>query len=122
MLSNWWKKLKLSFLKRKSDIFSRENIRNGHLVLFGFVELIQNADDNSYPDDLAEGECPSVRFLMRQDGVIVLNNECGFRDKDIKALCDVGRSTKGKHKAGYIGTRLNDVLYTGILTLVIVIL
>ena len=84
--------------------------------LFGFAELIQNADDNSYPDDLGEGDCPSVKFLMRQDGVIVLNNECGFRDKDIKALCDVGRSTKGKHKAGYIGTctGLKDVLYTGV--------
>jgi hypothetical protein len=40
---------------------------------------------------------------MRLDGVVVLNNEKGFREKDIQALCDVGRSTKGKHKAGYIG-------------------
>lgn len=67
-------------------------------------ELIQNADDNSYPDSLGEGECPSVQFIMQPEGVVVLNNETGFADKNIRALCDVGRSTKGKHKAGYIGT------------------
>lgn len=71
-----------------------------------FSELIQNADDNSYPDNLGEGECPSVQFIMRPEGVVVLNNETGFADKNIQALCDVGRSTKGKHKAGYIGTQV----------------
>lgn len=67
-------------------------------------ELIQNADDNSYPDNLGDEDCPSVQFIMRPEGVVVLNNETGFADKNIRALCDVGRSTKGKHKAGYIGT------------------
>ena len=69
-------------------------------------ELVQNADDNSYDNSLMSSEaddCPSVKFVMRNDGVVVLNNEKGFQEKDIRALCDVGRSTKGKHKAGYIG-------------------
>ena len=35
---------------------------------------------------------------------MVLNNEEGFLEQNIRYLCDVGRSTKGKHKYGYIGT------------------
>ena len=33
----------------------------------------------------------------------MLNNEQGFEEQNIRYLCDVGRSTKGKHKYGYIG-------------------
>jgi hypothetical protein len=43
--------------------------------------------------------------VIEKDRISVLNNEQGFREKDIKALCDVGRSTKGKHKFGYIGMK-----------------
>jgi hypothetical protein len=81
------------------DLYSKDT----HFVL----ELVQNADDNSYPDNLLDNSkdgCPSVKFVIEQDGIYVLNNELGFREKDIRALCDVGRSTKGKHKFGYIGT------------------
>lgn len=74
-------------------------------------ELIQNADDNSYPDNLGDEDCPSVQFIMRPEGVVVLNNETGFADKNIWALCDVGRSTKGKHKAGYIGTQVLQCIH-----------
>lgn len=92
----------------------KTNLRIMHLILNNknislsdsLSELIQNADDNSYPDSLGEGECPSVQFIMQPEGVVVLNNETGFADKNIRALCDVGRSTKGKHKAGYIGTQV----------------
>ncbi|KAL4234329.1 hypothetical protein ACF0H5_005980 [Mactra antiquata] len=82
------------------DLYSKDT----HFVL----ELIQNADDNSYHDDLLSNrtdDCPAVKFIMEDDGIRVLNNELGFSEKDIKALCDVGRSTKGKHKFGYIGQK-----------------
>ncbi|KAK3086464.1 hypothetical protein FSP39_018803 [Pinctada imbricata] len=82
------------------DLYSKDT----HFVL----ELVQNADDNNYADDLLADdseECPSVKFIMTNDGVIVLNNEKGFEEKNVRALCDVGRSTKGKHKAGYIGQK-----------------
>ena len=46
---------------------------------------------------------PSVEFVVEDDCITVLNNESGFQEKNVKALCDVGRSTKGKHKYGYIG-------------------
>ncbi|XP_045191511.2 uncharacterized protein LOC123548375 [Mercenaria mercenaria] len=82
------------------DLYSKDT----HFVL----ELVQNADDNSYPESLlnrtADG-CPSVKFVIENDGIYVLNNELGFREKDVRALCDVGRSTKGKHKYGYIGQK-----------------
>lgn len=87
------------------DLYSKDT----HFVL----ELIQNADDNSYDDSLLSNQkddCPAVKFVIEHDGIYVLNNELGFREKDIKALCDVGRSTKGKHKFGYIG-ELNHKLY-----------
>lgn len=80
------------------DLYSKDT----HFVL----ELVQNADDNAYPDNILNNEndqCPSVKFRIDSDGVMVQNNENGFREKDIRALCDVGRSTKGKHKFGYIG-------------------
>ncbi|XP_046338389.2 protein NO VEIN-like isoform X3 [Haliotis rufescens] len=82
------------------DLYSKDT----HFVL----ELVQNADDNAYPDNILNNEndqCPSVKFRIDSDGVMVQNNENGFREKDIRALCDVGRSTKGKHKFGYIGQK-----------------
>lgn len=62
---------------------------------------MQNADDNSYPDG---GEQPALTFVVERDCITILNNECGFEEKNIRAVCDVGRSTKGKHTYGYIGT------------------
>lgn len=80
------------------DLYSKDT----HFVL----ELVQNADDNSYDDSLLDNtkDCPAVKFVITEEGVSVMNNEKGFREKDIRALCDVGMSTKGKHKFGYIGT------------------
>ena len=46
---------------------------------------------------------PAVKFLVETDCITVLNNECGFEEHNIRAICDVGKSTKGKHKFGYIG-------------------
>ena len=48
--------------------------------------------------------------MVERDCVTVLNNETGFQEKNIKAICDVGRSTKGKHKYGYIGKYVCDAV------------
>lgn len=72
--------------------------RDTHFVL----ELVQNADDNSYPEQCTGG-FPSLVFVLERDKIVVLNNEVGFVEKNIRALCDVGRSTKGAHRYGYIG-------------------
>ncbi|XP_061564141.1 uncharacterized protein wu:fj29h11 isoform X2 [Cololabis saira] len=78
-----------------TELYSKDT----HFVL----ELIQNADDNSYPSH--NGVVPALAFVVERDCITVLNNESGFQKENIKAICDVGRSTKGKHKYGYIGQK-----------------
>ncbi|KAK7918618.1 hypothetical protein WMY93_009902 [Mugilogobius chulae] len=78
-----------------TELYSKDT----HFVL----ELIQNADDNSYALD--EGVTPALAFMVERDCITVLNNETGFQEKNIRAICDVGRSTKGKHTYGYIGQK-----------------
>ncbi|XP_034049191.1 protein NO VEIN [Thalassophryne amazonica] len=78
-----------------TELYSKDT----HFVL----ELIQNADDNSYPAD--PGFVPSLAFVVERDCITILNNETGFQETNIRAICDVGRSTKGKHKYGYIGQK-----------------
>ncbi|XP_028845943.1 uncharacterized protein LOC114796163 isoform X2 [Denticeps clupeoides] len=83
-----------SLERLSTELYSKDT----HFVL----ELIQNADDNSYSEDGAQ---PSLAFVIEKDCVTILNNEHGFEEKNIRAICDVGRSTKGKHKYGYIGQK-----------------
>ncbi|XP_023805116.1 uncharacterized protein LOC101171115 isoform X2 [Oryzias latipes] len=78
-----------------TELYSKDT----HFVL----ELIQNADDNSY--SLDPTVVPSLAFVVEQDCITILNNETGFQEKNIRAICDVGRSTKGKHRYGYIGQK-----------------
>ncbi|GFH15830.1 DUF3883 domain-containing protein [Haematococcus lacustris] len=70
--------------------------RDSHFVL----ELVQNADDNSYPP----GVIPTLEFVLHEDRITVLNNEVGFSEANLRALCDVGRSTKA-NVSGYIGQK-----------------
>ncbi|XP_076005731.1 uncharacterized protein LOC143000345 isoform X2 [Genypterus blacodes] len=78
-----------------TELYSKDT----HFVL----ELIQNADDNNYPSEA--GVIPALAFVVEKDCVSVLNNESGFEERNIRAICDVGCSTKGKHKYGYIGQK-----------------
>jgi hypothetical protein len=64
------------------------------------LELIQNSDDNVYSSSIR----PTLEFHFDKEQLIVKNNEKGFREKDILALCSVGRSTK-KGIAGFIGQK-----------------
>ena len=76
--------------------------KDSHFVL----ELIQNADDNEYPTSFMSPDAiekPTVAFIVESDRITILNNECGFMENNITALCDVGKSTKGIHRKGYIG-------------------
>lgn len=80
-----------SLNKLSVDLYSDE----GHFVL----ELIQNADDNQYAPYLL----PTLRFVLAPERILVCNNEIGFQPSNISAICNVGASTKGKHKQGYAG-------------------
>lgn len=62
-----------------TDLYSKDS----HFVL----ELIQNADDNLYPP----GVTRAVEFLLGADRVTLLNNELGFGERNVRALCDIGK-------------------------------
>jgi len=71
-------------------------------------ELIQNAEDNIY----GEGVEPKLVFEFSErsiEGVkktilTVTNNELGFKEENVKAICQAAVSTK-KKKYGYIGEK-----------------
>ena len=82
-----------SALERLSvDLYSKET----HFVL----ELIQNADDNQYQD----GASPTLTLTIEPQKIIVQNNEIGFTEANVRAICNVGASTKTKVQ-GYIGEK-----------------
>jgi hypothetical protein len=72
------------------------NSKESHFIL----ELIQNADDNSYP----AGVAPSLAFRIDGGRLTVVNNESGFTEENVRALCSAGESSK-KDKSGYIGEK-----------------
>lgn len=73
------------------------------------MELIQNAEDNEY-----DTNNPSLRFILlkidptgtpNSDGaLIVKNNERGFTEINMSAMCDIAGSSK-KKREGYIGEK-----------------
>lgn len=65
------------------------------------LELVQNADDNLYLENVE----PTLTFILQDSGIVILNNERGFSAENIRALCDVGNSTKKGSRAGYIGQK-----------------
>ena len=72
------------------------------------MELIQNADDNTYTDE--KDFTPSVVFLVEPDMITVFNNEIGFIEPQVKAVCDVGASTKPRANPGFIGMCMISVV------------
>jgi hypothetical protein len=84
------------------DIYSKDV----HFIL----ELIQNAEDNPY----SSGKDPQLIFkILDQDpfnspktegALLVINNEEGFQEKNVRAICSIGETTKSKRE-GYIGEK-----------------
>jgi hypothetical protein len=66
------------------------------------LELIQNADDNSY-----ETECPTLSITYSPGRIQIDCNERGFSKKNIEAICRICQSTKsGRSKsAGFVGEK-----------------
>lgn len=64
------------------------------------LELIQNADDNEYRPDVT----PTITFRLSSERISIRNNEKGFSEANVRALCRVGRSTKVKDQ-GFIGEK-----------------
>lgn len=55
-----------------------------------FRELLQNADDNSYSSAVV----PSVTLIATPDSLVLVNNELGFEEAQVRAVCDAAKSTK----------------------------
>jgi hypothetical protein len=71
-------------------------------------EIIQNADDCSFPED---GILRELRLECSDDALVSFHNETGFQPKDLYALCQVGASSKlpGSNKIGRKGIGFKSV-------------
>ncbi|ORY68490.1 uncharacterized protein BCR38DRAFT_521547 [Pseudomassariella vexata] len=67
-------------------------------------ELLQNADDNHYSTAYARGVDPYVSFTMSPSRIIIECNEDGFSEENLKAICNIGKSSKTGAQ-GYIGEK-----------------
>ncbi|EJD42158.1 hypothetical protein AURDEDRAFT_186148 [Auricularia subglabra TFB-10046 SS5] len=84
-------------LEKSLQILSEELYsKPAHFVL----ELLQNADDNSY----APGTTPEMRIVLRPSHMEIRCNETGFTAENVKAFCGIGQSTK-RNQTGYIGEK-----------------
>eukprot|EP00906_Rhabdomonas_costata_P015103 RCo021685 len=66
------------------------------------LELLQNADDNSYEAEVTPTF--ELRLDLQAPLLQVVNNEVGFSEANVYAICDSGQSTKAK-KVGFIGEK-----------------
>lgn len=67
------------------------------------LELVQNADDNSFGDCVV----PTLSITYEGDFVRMDCNESGFTRENVEAICRIGKSTKGgaDHATRYIGEK-----------------
>ncbi|KAI0316836.1 hypothetical protein OF83DRAFT_1172519 [Amylostereum chailletii] len=66
------------------------------------LEFIQNADDNLY----GHGVVPTLELYMQDRQMTVRCNELGFTAENVRAICDIGGSTKtGGNTQGFIGEK-----------------
>jgi len=69
------------------------------------LELLQNADDNDYKP----GTTPALEVLVRENQgktehqLQLINNEAGFQEANVYALCGLNLTTKAHAGGGYIG-------------------
>ncbi|OTA98084.1 hypothetical protein M426DRAFT_17772 [Hypoxylon sp. CI-4A] len=69
-----------------------------------FYELLQNVDDCSFHRAAALGQVPEAVFDIYNDRIVVNNNEDGFTEENIQAICNIGKSSKTVAQ-GYIGEK-----------------
>lgn len=66
-----------------------------------FRELLQNADDNAY----GPGVVPTLVLTSRPGVLELRNNETGFEEKHVRALCNAAKSTKRDRKDAATGEK-----------------
>ena len=87
---------KKRILKDASKLAKEIHTKNPHFIF----ELIQNAEDNEYEENIY----PKIKFIISSDRLVIQNNEKGFEEKNVWALCGIGETTKTK-ALGYIGEK-----------------
>jgi hypothetical protein len=80
-------KLERALERLSSDLYNKKT----HFLL----EFIQNADDNTYADDVT----PSLKLRIEDSLVVFECDELGFSADNVKAICDIGASTKMHEKS-----------------------
>jgi len=88
---------KKRILRDAARLAKEINTKRPHFIL----ELIQNAEDNNYED----GVIPRIKFIIRKNELVIQNNEKGFKEKNVWALCGIGETTKKNKSLGYIGEK-----------------
>ncbi|KAF2176286.1 hypothetical protein K469DRAFT_682619 [Zopfia rhizophila CBS 207.26] len=64
------------------------------------LELLQNADDNSY-----QVSSPTMNMTFKAHTFRIDCNEVGFSKKNVEAICSIGKSSKGTQKTACIGEK-----------------
>ncbi|KAF7557161.1 hypothetical protein G7Z17_g876 [Cylindrodendrum hubeiense] len=67
-------------------------------------ELLQNAEDNYFQRAEEQNQLRYVEFRMFHDRMVVDCNEDGFTENNLRAICEVGKSSKIGSE-GYIGEK-----------------
>lgn len=65
------------------------------------MELAQNADGCAYPP----GAKPLLQMLVFPDALLFAANELGFEATNVRAICDLGNSTKSRRVGAFMGER-----------------
>lgn len=87
---------KNKIIKDAARLASDMHTARPHFIL----ELIQNAEDNHYEQNVK----PKIKLIIRENQLILQNNEKGFFEDNVWALCGIGETTKRKI-SGYIGEK-----------------
>lgn len=66
--------------------------------------MLQNAEDNHYTRAQGQGQRPYIDFNVFHDRLVIDCNEDGFTDGNLRAICDVGKSSK-TGAPGYVGEK-----------------
>ncbi len=70
---------------------------NAHFI----YEIIQNAEDSSY----SKNKKAELEFHLLDDGILVLSNQDGFTDDDIRSICVMASGGKIARKDQFIGEK-----------------
>lgn len=91
------KDLNAAQLKKDKALSDDAYPENAHFI----YEIIQNAEDSSY----VKNNFAELKFLLLDEGILILSNQDGFTDEDIKSICYMSSGEKIAKKDQFIGEK-----------------